>query len=879
MTDLVWPVSATHPSERPSAQALLSLARARVRRRLDRGIGYPILIVVGPPGYGKSTVLREYLAVSALPYRRLQLQSKQGDLLGFMRAFALALGDLAPALLTSFMGVYDYLRGSDEAAREIAAWAAGHLESIELTLMIDGLESVTEERLFGLLNELVDQTATMRMRWVLVAQTADRFPIARWLANDRMDLPIDDIDLALTYDDLATAVDVSRAPIAHDALRALCRVAANLPATIALALGDMSSLPSFVGDAQERPYAYFAKRAFRARSETERRFLLETCLFKHFDDDLLAAAGWGDAGAMLDRLHDAGAIMYAEQSGEHRYHELFRAFLEARLRSGSADLFWRVSRLSAIVCRRVGRWADALEFYADLQDATPLAQLLSERGFELMDRGESDLVYRALGALTDAEFAAFPVALAVKASLESLHGSFDVAEAWFRHAIKNVGDSEQRGPIVFRYATDLVRQDRRDAIDLLRPIVAEGGHDLALSVSLAGLLATAYATHHQSEAASSTIERALEQLTRVDDPAVCAKLYFQAGYVAFFARDPQRAKGFAQQAVQTALASHLYDIAARALSILYNVAIDYEDDIRAGRLYLDGLRSCSINAGSRHLQLYATLAQFEIEVLRGNLVESARLDAELKALEVDYSTFASETLLPAQALRATWSGDFHRAYRLIATTAQTQITPVRQAQRHAEIALYAAAAGLHAEAAVAVRRALEISATFESLDKSVAYAYAYIALALNLLGRHRRAARVLAKLSDSRVLTSRLVELVRAIETVNDRWSNGRYSLDLRAALTRLEACDFGGIGRLIEALPLPETFRGQFINLTSPEREVLIHASAGLTSEEIAVLSGLTTEMADALMRSVCRKLGCTSVRHAVALAKSANLLPSNVR
>ena len=141
-----------------------------------------------------------------------------------------------------------------------------------------------------------------------------------------------------------------------------------------------------------------------------------------------------------------------------------------------------------------------------------------------MDRGEADLVYRALAALSDAEFAAFPVALAVKASLESLHGSFDLAEAWFRHAIKNVGDSSQRGAIVFRFATDLVRQDRRDAIDVLQPIVAEGGHELALSLSLAGLLATAYATHQQIDQAARTIERALEHLDDVDDPAVRAKL-------------------------------------------------------------------------------------------------------------------------------------------------------------------------------------------------------------------------------------------------------------------------------------------------------------------------------------------------------------------
>jgi DNA-binding CsgD family transcriptional regulator len=131
-------------------------------------------------------------------------------------------------------------------------------------------------------------------------------------------------------------------------------------------------------------------------------------------------------------------------------------------------------------------------------------------------------------------------------------------------------------------------------------------------------------------------------------------------------------------------------------------------------------------------------------------------------------------------------------------------------------------------------------------------------------------------------LTPRLRTLVAAIQTINDRWAAGRYSSDLRETLEDLNACDLGGIGRLIEALPLPETFRGQFAQLNAPEREVLIHMSAGLNSSEVASLSGQSTESIDALIVSLCRKLGCSSPRHAVALAKSVDglrIISVNVR
>jgi DNA-binding CsgD family transcriptional regulator len=235
---------------------------------------------------------------------------------------------------------------------------------------------------------------------------------------------------------------------------------------------------------------------------------------------------------------------------------------------------------------------------------------------------------------------------------------------------------------------------------------------------------------------------------------------------------------------------------------------------------------------------------------------------------------ASETLLPAQALRATWAGDFARAYGLLAKTAEQQISASRQSQRHAEIALYAAAAGLFVEAEAALRAAVATAFKGETHDRSGALANAYVALTLVLLGRHRQAARVLSDLRRSGLLTSRLGVVVSAIWTINDRWKRGRYSTDLRDTLRQLDAGDFGGIGRLIEALPLPETYRARFARLAGPERDVLAHLSAGRQTPQIAALCGYSAETVDAAIKALCRKLGCSSPRQAIALTRSAGLL-----
>ena len=106
------------------------------------------------------------------------------------------------------------------------------------------------------------------------------------------------------------------------------------------------------------------------------------------------------------------------------------------------------------------------------------------------------------------------------------------------------------------------------------------------------------------------------------------------------------------------------------------------------------------------------------------------------------------------------------------------------------------------------------------------------------------------------------------------RWSCGAGGADLRAQLDELEAQDLGGLARMVEALPLPETARGRIAQLTSAEREILEHLSQGRTPHQIALRSGRGMQRSRAQIASLCRKLGCTEYRHAVAVALNEGLL-----
>ena len=259
-------------------------------------------------------------------------------------------------------------------------------------------------------------------------------------------------------------------------------------------------------------------------------------------------------------------------------------------------------------------------------------------------------------------------------------------------------------------------------------------------------------------------------------------------------------------------------------------------------------------AGSRELLLYATLCLYELEVSSGRVSRIEQLNEQLKELEIFFCVLTTETLLPAQALQVAWDGDFYRAYRLLQWSGEHQINLDRRAYRYAEIALYAAASGLRDEASAAAERALAASRRAGVAGKTVPQALAYVALTFVLLRRPARAAKLLSELAPHCAQSPRSALIVGLVAALSARWNGESTADELRAALADLDRHELGGVARMVEALPLPDTARSRSAQLTATERSILQRLAGGVSPREAAVESGRTVQRLHAHLRSICR-------------------------
>ena len=835
--------------------------------RLARAVAYPVTLIVAPAGFGKSVALRDFVETSRLDAVRYNVSRDDSTLLTFVRRLSEALAPVAPSARAAFAPMEHRIRTSDNELRDLNDWLAEHLRRTVCTIVLDDLH-YADPSAVALLVALIERTSD-RIKWILASRSDAGIPIASWVAYGRMDLPVGEDDLRFTYDEALAAADEAQTGIASDEVEELRSLTAGWPVALAIALRTRTysdDLRSASSGTREMVYRYLAEQVFAGLTPDERDFVLKTSVFSAFDVGVGEALGYShDFIAGIRRKVN---FVSAVSPGEYRYHDLFREFLEDELRSRGHSSWHKALVEGAAILEARGHDAEALALYTRARSTEGILHVIGRSGLELFERGWGDGLAAALEALPESARGASAMALGLGAMLEAASGRFTFAERSFTSAIAAAEASDLRVALVHRYAIELVRHDR-DCVEVVWPYANDDTLEARWRVPMLGTLATSLVRAGRLEEALSTIQRAMDLLDRCSD-GVRARLYQQAAYVNQFGPSPQQARLLAERAVALASSENLYEIASRAYSILYTIA--YEDDDPIALLgILDKLGECARKGGSNQATLFGLIATYEIEAERGNEVELERLDRAIGQDAGALPQTRTESLLPAVALRAAWSGDFRRAYELLAGTAQHQRAGDREAMRWAEIALYGVAAGLDDEAENALREAAA-ALTRAGLSTRRALRTALILGLTELVRGHMQTAHRHIADAERRIDPGmrRLRAMAHAMRALYRVQSQQAEQAAVTAALERLRAEHFGGLARLVEALPFAAD-RGGYAALTGAERSILRLLVKGASSKEVAAQTARSPQTVDTHIRSICRKLQCSGRREVVALAVSA--------
>lgn len=778
--------------------AVSLLSRERLHSRIADALTRRFVLLCAPGGFGKSVAVRRVLRAQPRSHLTYTLRPADTSVAAFARGLAETLGAVAPGLHPSYATAAEYAQQSPAPHQEFALWFQRHLEGVTATVLLEdvhhaGLDSGSR----ALFETLVETCA--QIQWVLTSRTNCDLPLERWRAAGIAADPIGIEELRLTKLEAHELARVCNFPSRF--VETLYDETQGWP--LAFHIGtklpdEMEQLRRLRPRTPDDAYAFLVRQLFARYDSGLRDVLLQTSVFAEFDRDLLCAGPWEDAWDRLVSDSHEGLLLATIRDGVLRYHDLFQSFLHTQLRETGA---WEGAlRVGAAALEKCARIPDALRLFIQAESHDDVRRLCESHGFELMEQGRRDDIRAALAAIDTGKHDQSPVVLALHGMNESLFGRSDTAESWFLHSIEKALSPQVRAEVAYRYALDLIRHGRLDATGLLEPYVEMTALPAALRASIQSTLATAYVLGGRFDAGGEMIALALSLIDDDTPPSFSAKVHHHAGWVALFTGRVQEAKHHTDVAVRRAIEAGMYDLAARAYSVSYNISYDVEDDPAATLRILDAVLDCGLKAGSPQVRLFALLGKLDIAAEMGDHDEVHRIVQILSAHEVDFSdSMASEALLPAEALRVAGKGEFAEAHRLLVASGTRQITADRRALRFSEIALYAAGAKLWREARAALQEVLQVVDSLDSAARRTVRTRLNCALALYLLGETAQAESMMNGVSRTH---GRLDAFQAAVEAIVLRWNGARNHNAVASALEALREAYFGGIANLLAALP-----------------------------------------------------------------------------
>ncbi|MCC6611881.1 MAG: hypothetical protein IT320_00305 [Anaerolineae bacterium] len=388
------------------------IPRPRLTRQFSVSLERPLVLVCAPAGYGKTTLLSEWLVSDAgrdVSFAWLSLDEDDNDPARFLTYVISSLTRLEGIDSDEILSLLNSPQAP--APGTMLALLINHLEAFPqpLALVLDDYHVIVAQAVHNAVTFLLEHLPP-QMHLVLISREDPPFPLARLRGSGQL-MEIRADDLRFTADEAAAFLERSLG--IHLNTQQLDELERRTEGWIAglqlaaLAMKGREDIAGFISaftGSHRFILDYLIEEVLSRQSEDLQDFLLETSILNRLCGPLCdAVTGRSDGQLTLEYIERGNMflIMLDDERYWYRYHHLFAEVLRNRLNRGHTD---RLPDLH----RRASSWFEANDWIGEAvehailaQDSDRVARLLEAYGDRIWRRGEVATVLRWMESLPD----------------------------------------------------------------------------------------------------------------------------------------------------------------------------------------------------------------------------------------------------------------------------------------------------------------------------------------------------------------------------------------------------------------------------------------------------------------------------------------------
>ncbi|HET7087964.1 MAG TPA: LuxR C-terminal-related transcriptional regulator [Anaerolineae bacterium] len=462
------------------------VARPRLIQRLDEGLrlGRRLTLISAPAGFGKTTLLSEWIHRSRIPVAWVSLDAGDNDSARFLSYVIAAIQTLHPEAGSDSLAL---LRSAQPPATEsILTALVNDLAQIAetVTLVLDDYHAIDARAAHDALTYLIEHSPPC-LRLVVASRIDPPLPLSRLRVCGQL-AELRAADLLFTLDEAAAFLNgvmglgLSREDVAALEERTEGWIAGLQMAAVSMqGRLDLSAFVRAFTGSNRFVMEYLVDEVLDRQPPPIREFLLKTSILDRLSaplcDALLKDEGGapsaslrgqvmkdekpltlpglpppsGSSSLILEQLERANLFLVPldDERRWYRYHHLFADLLRSRLKQGSAAELPALHRRASEWFESNGLISEALSHALDAGDVERVARLVEVNTLAILERGELAALAQQLNRLPHTIVRTRPWLCISRAWVCAYTGQLDAVEPLLRDAEQAIGfdaDREKR---------------------------------------------------------------------------------------------------------------------------------------------------------------------------------------------------------------------------------------------------------------------------------------------------------------------------------------------------------------------------------------------------------------------------------------------------
>ncbi|MEP6986545.1 MAG: hypothetical protein ABI970_13150 [Chloroflexota bacterium] len=436
------------PTPRPNV-----VARQHLIERLNEGLHGKLTLVSAPAGFGKTTIVSEWVAGCERPVAWLSLDEGDNDLTRFLTYLVNALQTISPTIGVAMLGLLQSAQPAPTESMLTALLNEISTISDNFLLVLDDYHVIDAAPIDHALTFLLEHLPP-QMHLVITTRDDPRLPIARLRARGQLtELRAADLRFSLSeaaqFLNQVMRLDISAADIATLETRTEGWISGlQLAALSVQGHQDVSEfIRAFAGD-NHYIVDYLVDEVLERQPEPIRSFLLQTAILDRLNGSLCdAVTGQQESNTRLETLERGNFFVVPLDDKRHwyRYHHLFADVLYAHLMAERPNEVPALHRHASEWYEHHGLVADAISHALAAKDFESAADLVEVAMSDLRRNRQDATLLGWLKALPDTVLQYRPVLSANYGGVLLASGQLENVEARLRDAERWLDMTTDRG--------------------------------------------------------------------------------------------------------------------------------------------------------------------------------------------------------------------------------------------------------------------------------------------------------------------------------------------------------------------------------------------------------------------------------------------------